>query len=488
MSFQPNHSVLFLAMLLAGCAVGPDFKRPPAPGDQSYTEKEMPKKTASAEGVSQHFSQEDKIPAQWWTLFHSKKLDRLVKAAIAGSPTIDAARATLKQASETLASDLGFEFPQANLALGAQRQRFSPAAFGGTAPPTVFSLYNASVQVSYGIDLFGGLRRTIEAQGAQVDYRRYQLKGAYLALTANVVTAAVAEASLREQIRATGEIISATENQLGIVERQYALGAIPKSQLLLQKSQLAQAKASLPPLEQSLAKIRHQLAVYVGKTPGNAKLPEISLEDLHLPEKLPLSIPSKLVRQRPDILAAEALLHSASAQVGVATANLYPQITLSANVGTESISSTSLFTNNTDIWSLATGITQPIFHAGSLKAQKRAAVAAYDQAFAQYKTTVLESFQNVADTLNALDSDAKALAAKDEAEASSKEAMDLAERQFRLGAASYLTLLAARNQYQQDRISAIAARAARYSDSAALLQALGGGWWNQPNNGEVSDD
>ena len=477
-----------IAMLVSGCAVGPDFKSPPAPAASGYTERPLPAQTVAARGEAQKFSSDEKIPAQWWTLFRSEKLDQLVKAALAGSPSVEAAKATLNQARETLTSQTGYEFPQVDLALGTQRQRFSPSAFGGTNPPTVFSLYNASVKVSYGIDLFGGLRRMIEAQGAQVDYERYQLEGARLALTANVVTAAISEASLREQIRATQEIVDASERQLAIAEKQYALGGIPKSALLLQRNQVAQARAALPPLEQNLERVRSQLAVYVGKTPSEAKLPEISLDDLHLPDTLPVSLPSKLARQRPDILAAEALLHAASAQVGVATANLYPQITLTASAGTQSISSSTLFANNTDIWNFAAGVTQPIFHAGSLRAQKRAAVDAYDKALADYRSTLLQSFQNVSDSLTALQADARTLKARSESEASSKEALSLAQRQFELGASSYLTLLAAQTQYQQDRIASIAARASRYADSAALLQSLGGGWWNQPKNGEVSDD
>ncbi|MHB1299794.1 MAG: efflux transporter outer membrane subunit [Burkholderiales bacterium] len=481
-------TVLLAGVMLGGCAVGPDFHHPESSKVTRYTEKPLSGETVVAGGMSQHFDHGADIPKEWWKLFHSASLDKLVKSALAGSPTLDAARATLTQAQEDLAAEAGAEFPQANLNLGAQRQRFSPAIFGGTGAPSIFNLYNASVQVSYGIDLFGGLRRQIESQEAQVEYESFQYQGAVIALTANVVTSAVTEASLREQILSTREIISSEEKQVRIVENQLKLGGVSRADLLVQKAQLALARASLPPLEKALSQVRHQLAVYVGKTPQEASLPVIRLEELHLPENLPVSLPSELAKQRPDIRAAEALLHEASAQVGVATANLYPQITLSANIGSESIATSSMFSNNTNIWSIGGNLLQPIFNAGSLKAKKKSAVAAFDNAFAQYRSTVLQSFQNVADVLRALESDAATLKADQDAEISSKDALDLVRKQFDLGAASYLSLLAADRQYQQSRIAVIGAKASRMADTAALFQALGGGWWNNSKNGKVSDD
>ena len=476
-----------VAMLVCGCAVGPDFHRPAEPKAMRYTEQPMPA-TLQADGAAQHFAPGAKIPQEWWGLFHSRTLDALVRNALNGSPTLDAARATLTQANEDLAAELGYQFPQVDLSTTAQRQRFTNAGFGGNAPPNIFNLYNASVKVSYGIDLFGGLRRQIESQKAQVEYANYQFQGAVLALTANVVTAAVTEASLREQIRATQDIIASEEKQLGVVERQFELGGVSKSDVLTQKSQLAQTRATLPPLEKSLYQVRHQLAVYAGKTPQDAKLPAIEIGELHLPEELPLSLPSELARQRPDIRAAEALLHEASAQVGVATANLYPQISLSANLGSQSNTFPNLFTSSTGIWSISGNLLQPIFHGGELEAKKKSAIAAYDKAFAQYRTTVLQSFQNVADVLRALESDAATLKARSDAESSSREALDLVRKQFSLGAASYLSLLTAERQYQQNHIGVIEAKASRMTDSAALFQALGGGWWNKDKNGDVSHD
>ena len=486
--FKLKYGAAAASLLLAGCAVGPDFHSPEAPKDTRYTERPLPDSTAAAAGKAQHFVYNADIPQQWWTLFHSAAIDNLVKGALAGSPNLVAARATLRQAQEDLAAEQGYEFPSVSLAPSAERQRFSPAIFGGSGPPSIFNLYNASVKISYGIDVFGGLRRQIESQRAQVEYEGYQYQGAILSLTANVVTAAVTEASLAEQVDAAREIIAAEKKQVRIVGNQFKLGAIPKSALLLQKSQLDQAQAALPPLERQLFQVRHQLAVYMGKTPQQAKLPEIRLRDLHLPENVPVSLPSKLARQRPDIRAAEALLHEASAQVGVATANLYPQITLSANIGSMAVSTGALFSNNTEIWSFTGGLTQPIFNGGTLRAQKKAAVAAFDKAFAQYRLTVLQSFQNVADVLKALETDAAALKADQDAVLSAKDALDLTRKQFELGAASYLSLLTADMQYQQSRIAAIQAKASRLADTAALFQAMGGGWWNNSKNGEVSDD
>ncbi len=477
-----------LLWLLGGCAVGPDFHHPADMKAERYTEKPMPNVMPQADGISQQLSPETRIPREWWKIFHSPALDALVRNALNGSPTLDAARATLIQAREDLASETGYELPQVDLSTTAQRQRFTNAGFGGNAPPNIFNLYNASVKVSYGIDIFGGLRRQIESQKAQVEYENYQYQGASLALSANVVTAAVTEAALRGQIKATKEIIASEEKQVDIVEHQLALGGVAKSDLLLQKGQLAQSRASLPPLEKSLSQVRHQLAIYVGKTPMDAKLPEIELDELRLPENLPLSLPSELARQRPDIRAADALLHEASAQVGVATANLYPQISLSANLGSQSNAFPNLFTGRTGIWSISGNLLQPIFHGGSLNAKKKSAVAAYDKALAQYRLTVLQSFQNVADVLRALESDAATLNARTDAESNSREALDLVRKQFGLGAANYLSLLAAERQYQQNRIGVIEARASRMTDSAALFQALGGGWWNEDKNGEASND
>ncbi|HEY6873944.1 MAG TPA: efflux transporter outer membrane subunit [Geobacteraceae bacterium] len=474
------------ALLLAGCAVGPDFRAPAPPKTDAYTAAALPAETASAPvdgGASQRFVPGRDIPGQWWTLFQCAKLDRLIRQALADNPTLAAAQATLTAARENLRARTGSAlYPQVDGKASVVRQEISGAAFGQPdAPASVFTLYNASVNVSYALDLAGGARRELEALRAQVDYQRFQLEGAWLSLTANVVTAAVQEAGLRAEIRATREIVAAQEKQLALVEQQLQLGGIARPDVLAQEAQLAQARATLPPLEKQLAQNRHLLAILAGKTPGEAaSLPEFELSDLQLPAELPVSLPSALVRQRPDIRASEELLHAACAQVGVATANLFPQLTLTGSLGSETSSFGDLFSTGTAVWSLGAGVLQPIFHGGELTAKRRAAVAAFDQAGAQYRETVLQSFRDVADVLRALEMDAQTLKAEADAEAAARASLDLAGDQFRLGATSYLTLLNAERQHQQAKLALAQARAARYADTAALFKALGGGWWNRP--------
>jgi NodT family efflux transporter outer membrane factor (OMF) lipoprotein len=409
-------------------------------------------------------------------------LDLIIRQAIADSPTLAAAQATLRQSQENLRALVGSAFfPSVDAEAMASRQKISGASFGEpNLEISPFTLYNASVNVNYTLDLFGGNRRELEALQSEVDYERFQLEGSYLTITSNIVTVVVKEALLRAQIRATGQIISAQEMQVNVVERQFQLGAVTRSDVLAQRAQLAQTQATLPALVKALAQTRHQLAVLVGKLPNEASsLPEFSLEDLQLPQELPVSLPSSLVRQRPDIRASEALLHAASAQIGVATAAMYPQITLSGSYGSEAFTTHQLFTRGTSLWSLSAGLLQPLFHGGELNAKRRAAVAAYDQANAEYRATVLLAFQNVADVLRALDADAQTLKAQSEAEADAAETFDLTQKQFLLGAVNYLSLLNAERQHQQALLSLVSAQAARFADTAALFQALGGGWWNR---------
>jgi NodT family efflux transporter outer membrane factor (OMF) lipoprotein len=478
-----------VAVILAGCAVGPDFRRPDPPAVSSYTAGALPDNTAASPvsgGEPQRFVSGEDIPSQWWTLFRSGDLDRLIRQALQDSPTLAAAQATLRVAEENRRAQFGALLPSVDAGASAGRQKLSGASIGqpGTTGST-FTLYNASVSVSYALDLFGGTRRAVEAAGAEIDFQRFQREGAWLALTANLVTTAVQEGSLRAQIRATREIVAAEEQQLTLVERQFDLGGVSRTEVLAQQAQLAQTRATLPPLEKQLAQSRHRLAVLAGRFPAEASaLPEFDLDGMDLPQELPVSLPSSLARQRPDIQAAEALLHAASARIGVATASLYPQITLSASLGSEATRIGDLFGAGSSVWSLGAGLLQPIFRGGELTAKRRAAIAAYDQAEAQYRETVLLAFQNVADALRALEVDARTLTAQSDAEAAARASLELARRQFQLGAVSYLTLLNAQRQHQQARIGLVQAQAARYSDTAALFQALGGGWWNrEPGSG-----
>jgi len=494
-TFQGKISIItaVAGMALTACAVGPNFHAPAAPSTTVYTPTALPPETASSPGpggISQRFAPGQDIPAQWWTLLHSAQLDELIRQALADNPTLDAAQATLRQARENLRAVVGSAlFPSVDAEVSASRQKISGAEFGESSTTfPAFTLYNASVNVQYALDLFGGARRELEALSSQVDYERFQLEGAYLTITSNIVTAAVEEALQRAQIRATREIIADQEKQLEVVDRQFQLGAVARPDVLAQRAQLAQIQATLPALEKALAQTRHQLAVLAGKLPSDAaSLPEFNLEGLQLPQDLPVSLPSSLVRQRPDIRASEALLHAASAQIGVATAAMYPQITLSGSFGGESTTTGNLFSSGAEIWSLTGGLLQPLFHGGELSAKRRAAMAAYDQADAQYRATVLLAFQNVADVLRALEADAQTLKAQSNAEAAAAETFDVTQKQFQLGAVNYLSLLNAERQHQEARISLVAAQAARFADTAALFQALGGGWWNRtPQAGEAT--
>jgi NodT family efflux transporter outer membrane factor (OMF) lipoprotein len=470
-----------IAATAAGCAVGPDFHAPAAPQTDHYTAQPLPAQTASvavAGGEAQRFINGAALPAQWWTLFDSEPLNQLVAAAFAGSPTADAARAALRQAQEQLNAQRGGFFPSIDANGSAQRQKTSAAALGAAGldggSTSIYNLYNASVDVSYTLDLFGGVRRGVEAQAAAVDYQQYQLQATYLTLAANVVTAGIGEASLRAQVAATRDIIATFERQLNITERQYRLGSAAYADVLSARSNLAATRATLPALEKQLAATQSQLAVYLGRLPSAQKPAQLELDALKLPENIPLLLPSELVRRRPDVRAAEALLHEASARVGVATANLFPQLSLSGSYGSQATRSGDLFKD--DIWSIGAGLTQPLFHGGALSAQRRAAIAAYDQSAADYRRAVLVAFQNVADSLRALETDARSLQAQHEAMTAAANSLQLQEQQYQVGGLSYLNLLTAQRQYQQARINYLLALASRYQDTAALFQALGGGW------------
>ena len=481
--FARRSAVLGLtALMLAGCMVGPNFQRPDAPRTDRYTETPLPQETTSTTatgGAAQRFVAGGDLPAQWWSLYRSEPLDRLIRDALADSPTLAAARATLRQAQENLTAQTGaLLYPGVDANASATREKISNASFGQPGASPIFNLYNASVNVSYMLDVFGGNRRQLEGLQALVDYQSYQLEGAYLALTGNIVTATIREATLRAQIASTREILAAEQDQIRRVARQFELGGVGRLELVAQRAQAAQTEATIPPLENQLAQTRHQLAVLTGRLPSDIVVPQFSLDTLQLPEDIPVSLPSELVRQRPDIRAAEALLHQASAQIGVATANLYPQITLTGSFGAQSNQIHNLFAGPS-LWSIGAGLLQPLFHGGQLEAERRAAIAAYEAAQAQYQETVLQGFRNVADALRALEEDARTLKAQAEAETLARERLDLTRKQYQLGGTSYIALLDAQRQYNLAQFALVLVQGNRYADTAALFEALGGGWWNR---------
>jgi NodT family efflux transporter outer membrane factor (OMF) lipoprotein len=474
-----------LACTLAGCAVGPDFKPPPAPEGPGYLPAgQLPEHTASAPmpgGDAQQFVDGMDIPGQWWTLFQSAELNRLIELALKNNPTLQAAQASLRQANENLAAQRGTRYPSVSAGYEAQRARSSAAQFGLPQQGSgfLYSLNSASVNVSYTIDAFGGVRRQIEAVQAQADYARFALEASYLTLTANVVTAAIAEASLRAQIAATEDIARAQQTQFDITQRRVTAGGASRADVLLQQATLQTTLASLPPLRTALAQQRNLLSTYVGTLPADYAGAEFQLDSLSLPTRLPVSLPSKFVEQRPDVRQYSALLHQATAQIGVATANMLPQLTLTGSYGGAAAKFADMFSPGSIVWSLAASATQPLFKGGQLVHQRRAAVAAAQEAAANYKATVLVAFQNVSDTLYALQGDAEALAAETAAERSAAGSLELTQAQYKAGGASYLQVLAADQTYQSAAVSLVKARAQRYADTAALFQALGGGWWNR---------
>jgi len=469
-----------LAALLAGCAVGPNFTTPKPPPVSGYSRTPMAEATVAADvhgGEAQRFVQGLDLSGEWWTLFHSPALDAIVTRALAANPTLQAAQSTLRQARAQLLAGEGGLFPTVTGNASITREKLSGAEFGVTGILPIFTVDSASLSVSYLLDVWGGTRRQIESLGAQAEYERFELEASYLTLTSNVATAAIAEAGLRGEIAATQEIIDIETQELAGLQRQFAIGAAANTAVLAQAAALAQSRAQLPPLQKQLAETRDQLTAFLGRLPSEELAETFDLASLQLPDTLPVSLPSKLVEQRPDIRASESLLHEASAEVGVATANMLPQLTLNASYGNEGIGSP--FGPGKSIWSLGAGVVQPLFEGGKLYYQRRAAIDALQTAAAQYRQTVVTAFQNVADALRALHADADAVSAQAASVQAAAASLDASRREFHIGAISYLTLLNAQQTYQQARLSLVEAQAGRFSDTVALFQALGGGWWHR---------
>ncbi|HEY0339839.1 MAG TPA: efflux transporter outer membrane subunit [Steroidobacteraceae bacterium] len=476
---------------LSDCAVGPNFKRPAAPATPGYGSAPMQGEigTSSPAGSPQRFVAEMDIPAQWWTLYQSPKLDGLVEQALKANPDLAAAKAALRQAHELYLAQRTSFWPTAQGSFDGQRAK---NAIGTISNPTslpqanpYYNLYTAQLSVSYMPDIFGATRRTVEAARAQDDSTRFQLEATYLTLSSNVVVTAITEAGLRGQIAATQRMLELQHQLTDKVRQQQRLGTASNLDVLSQEALEAQSAATLAPLQKQLGQTRDALTALVGRLPSEEPAETFKLDELTLPAELPVSLPSKLVEQRPDVRQAEENLHFASAEAGVALADMLPQFAITGNWGSTSLAIGDLFKTGTGFWDVGASLTQTLFDAGALLHKHRAADAALDEAGAQYRAAVILACQNVADTLRALQADADALKANAEAARAAKSAFDLAHKQRDLGTISLVNELIAEQTYLQAELALVQAQANRYSDTAGLFQALGGGWWNRPKGNSL---
>ncbi|MGP8097055.1 MAG: efflux transporter outer membrane subunit [Steroidobacteraceae bacterium] len=471
---------------LSACAVGPDFKRPAPPSATGYGNAPAHGETASAEsagGSTQRFVAGMDIPSQWWTLFKSPELNHLVEQALKNNPDVGAAQAALRQAHELYSAQWTSFFPdiQGNFSGARAKNALGTIANPTSLPQTnpYYNLYTAQLSISYLPDVFGGTRRAVEMAKAQEAGTRFQLEATYLTLSSNVVVTAVQEASLRGQIAATERLLVLQHQLTDKIQRQRSLGAASDLDVLAQQSLEAQTAQTLPPLQKQLGQTRDALTALLGRLPSDEPPETFRMDQLTLPADLPVSLPSKLIEQRPDVRQAEENMHAASAAVGVAIADMLPQFTINGNIGSTALKLQQLFSPYTGFWDVGASLTQTLFDAGALLHKKRAADAALDQAGAQYRGAVILACQNVADTLRALQADADALKASSEAERAAKRTFELAQRQRELGTISLVAVLIAEQAYQQAELALVQAEANRFSDTAGLFQALGGGWWHR---------
>jgi NodT family efflux transporter outer membrane factor (OMF) lipoprotein len=476
---------IVLALALSGCVVGPDFKPPAPPSTTRYTSPDETKATAGDAGPAaprQTIELGEKVAVDWWTLFRSPDLDLLVKQAVAGSRTLESAKARLAQAREAIVVASSALYPQIGFSASAAREKQSVVPFGLSSSrvpfPPNFNLFQVGTSASYALDIFGGTRRGIEQQSALADFQRDQLDAAYLTLTGDTVTEAIQVAAVRAQLKAVGDILDIDRHNLDLVRKERQTGTVPDSDVVIAESQLAQDETLEPGLDQQLSAAKHALAVLLGRAPGDWLAPDFDLVSLTLPIQLPVSLPSELVHQRPDIRAAEAQLHAASAQIGIATAQLYPAITLSSGITASTLDAGALFNPGGVVWSIAAGLTQPIFDGGMRRAERRAALAAFKASAADYQQTVLLAFGQIADILQALTNDANLLTAQQHALDMASESVRLQRISYTRGGTGLLNLLDAQRQYQQARLGYVRAQAQRYQDTIQLLVAMGGGWWD----------
>ena len=492
--------------LSASCAVGPNFHHPQAPKNAGYAPEPLPESSASTDvhgGETQYLIAGRDLPFEWWQLFQSPALNSLIERAFKANPTIAAAQAALGQAQELVYAQQGYYYPTVDSDYQFQRNKISGNLTNDQAPgvqgdghnllpplqnpngppytaPLYYNFQTAEVTVGFVPDVFGSNRRQVESLAAQTEAQRFALEATYITLASNVAAAAIQEASLRAQLEATRQIIAANTKSLQVLRDQFRLGLAMRIDVAAQEAALAQAKAALPPLQKQFEQTRDLIRALVGNLPSEDVAETFDLNALRLPQELPVSLPGKLIEQRPDVRAAEAQLHSVNAQVGVALAAMLPQFSITGSVGGNADELPWLFRTGGSFWNVVGNVSQPVFHGGTLLHQKRAAEQAVKQAAAQYRSTVLTAYQNVADSLHAALSDADALAADWEAEKAAKVTLDLTQRQMEVGYVNYLTLLSAEAAYQQALLNRVQGQAARFADTVALFQALGGGWWHRP--------
>jgi NodT family efflux transporter outer membrane factor (OMF) lipoprotein len=480
-------AVAALSAMLCCCAVGPNFVRPSAPPVTHYSYGGDPAATDSAQGTAQRFTPGAKLAADWWHLFNSAKLDGIVEEALTRNPGFAAAQASLRQSEDSLRSGYGIFFPQVAADASATRQRYAPVKLNQNAPSSLFNLFTLSASVSYALDIFGGERRLIEGLSAQVDLQRATEQATYLALISNIVNTVIAKAAYGAEIETTQRLIEFETEQVKLGEIQAQAGTVPYSNVLSLQSQLAAYQATIPQLQQKLAQSDDLLATLAGHAPAEWNPPDITLADLTLPSDLPVSLPSELVGQRPDILIAEATAHAASANIGVATAALLPSISLNGSYSANGLTTGSWFSANGRAWSIGADASAPLFQGGTLWFKRKSAMDSYRQAAALYRQTVLSAFGQVADTLRALDHDAATLKAQDAALQAAQDALHLVQANYSAGLDSYLDVLNADAQYHQAKINDLQAVAARYQDTVALYVALGGDWWTTARTGAAAN-
>jgi NodT family efflux transporter outer membrane factor (OMF) lipoprotein len=465
-----------ILLLLSGCAVGPDFVPPEAPSINHYNRGGDPGQTAAVNGVSQRFDRNPGPSAEWWRLFQSRQLDSLVTRGLEENPGLEAAQASLRQSQENLRAGSGIFYPQLGATFTHTREKSSSGVTGTSLPGNIFNLTTLSASVNYTLDVFGGQRRAVEGLSAQVDQQRALTLGTYMILSGNIVNTAFAIAAYRAELDEVEQLIALEKDQAGIADKQYQAGLTVYASVLALRNQLDALEATLPPIRQKLIQSEHLLATLLGKTPAEWEPPTIMLYDIPIPDRLPLTLPSELVRRRPDILAAEAQMHQASAAIGVATAAMFPGFTLNSSYGRTSSVMNSLLDQKNSIWGLGASVTASLLDGGTLASKRRAAIDAYKQSEANYRQTVLAAFAQVADVIRALEHDAELAQIEAQAIKDTRLSLDLVQANYKTGLVNYLQVILADIQYHQARLGYLQARTQQLQDTTALFIALGGGW------------